>query len=160
VPIGYQHPSYYANQTGYYNYQSRNSQGEFAQITKVILDAIIGEATAIDFYSRLISATPNQKHKDNINHALEDEKIHLNLFTQLYVALTGQQPIYQIKKEEFSNYNEGLRMAYEDELEAYENYRNAYLLTKDQYIRDVFFRAMTDENEHAMRFGFLSMSPS
>jgi len=160
IPLGNQYPNYFVYQTGYYGYDLRNSQGQFAQVTKAVLDAIIGEATAIDFYNRLLTAAPNQKHKENIHHALEDEKIHLQLFTQLYIALTGQQPIYQIKKEEFSNYNEGLRMAYEDELEAYENYRNAYLLTQDQYIRDVFFRAMTDENEHAMRFGFLSMSPS
>jgi len=160
LPPGYQHPSYYTNQTGYYDYQTRNSQGQFAVVTKAVLDAIIGEATAIDFYNRLINAAPNKKHKDTIHHALEDEKIHLQLFTQLYIALTGQQPTYQIKREEFSNYSEGLRMAYEDELEAYETYRNAYLLTQDQHIRDVFFRAMTDENEHAIRFGVLSMSPS
>jgi rubrerythrin len=158
IPAGYQYPNYYVDQSIYYDYSYRNAFGEYQQITKAILDAIIGEATAIDFYSRLITSAPNQRDKDDINHALEDEKVHLNLFTQLYINLTGQQPVYQIKKEEYSSYKEGLKMAYNDELEAYEDYRNAYLLTQNQHIRDTFFRAFTDEIEHAIRFGFLLMS--
>ena len=76
-------------------------------------------------------------------------------FTDLYVALTGRQPVYQIDKVTFNTYREGLQKAYEAELEAYEEYRNSYLLTQNLPVRDVFFRALTDEIEHATRFGFL-----
>ncbi|MEC3159426.1 ferritin-like domain-containing protein [Bacillus thuringiensis] len=133
----------------------RTEQGKCQQVFTAILSGIKGEASAIDFYTRLVPFAPNQKHKNDILHALEDEKTHLKEFTQLYITLTGQQPMYQVERKQFNSYKEGLQMAYEDELEAYEEYRNAFLLTQNLSVRDVFFRAFTDEIEHAMRFGFL-----
>jgi rubrerythrin len=120
-----------------------------------ILKAIKSEAEAIDFYQRLLKFAPGHRGQDDISHALEDERIHLRDFSQLYYSLTGMQPVYRPKKIAFHNLQEGLRLAYQDELEAYEFYRDIYLMTSHPLIRDVFFRAMTDEIEHAMRFGFL-----
>jgi rubrerythrin len=125
------------------------------RVIQAVRNAIIGEVTAIDFYTRLVQMAPDEKHRNDINHALQDEKVHLQLFTQLYTYLTGQQLTYQINPKQFSTYEEGLQLAYEDELEAYEDYRNSYLLTNNPMIRDTFFRAFTDEIEHAIRFGFL-----
>lgn len=65
------------------------------------------------------------------------------------------QPVYRPQRKSFHNLQEGLRLAYQDELEAYEFYRDIYLMTSHPLIRDVFFRALTDESEHALRFGFL-----
>ncbi|TLS38356.1 ferritin-like domain-containing protein [Pseudalkalibacillus caeni] len=115
--------------------------------------AIKGEATAIEFYKRLAKAAPDKEQKEDVLHALEDEKKHFEAFTQLYIQLTGIKPEYSIEKVMFNSYKEGLERAYKMELEAYEEYRDSYLLTRDQTIRDVFFLAMTDEIEHAMRFG-------
>ncbi|MDM5155699.1 ferritin-like domain-containing protein [Bacillus sp. DX1.1] len=144
----------------YYNYLTRGPEGTYQEVLQAILKAVQGEATAIEFYARLANEAPNAKHKQAVLHALEDEKIHLQLFTQLYSTLTGQQPTYQIVPVQYASYKEGLERAYEDELEAYEEYRNAFLLTQNQTIRDVFLRAFTDEIEHAMRFGFLQSSLS
>jgi rubrerythrin len=141
---------------GYYDVLTRNG-GKFQELLNAIFEGIKGEAAAIDFYSRLIKNAPNKKHREDIQHALEDEKIHLKKFTKLYKSLSGQDPVYQIKKTKYDTYEEGLRMAYEDELEAYEDYRNSYLLTQNLQVRDVFFLALTDEMEHATRFGFLLM---
>lgn len=150
---------YYSNPSmPYQDLTLRNEQGKCQQVFTAILAGIKGEASAIDFYTRLAPLAPNQKHKNDILHALEDEKIHLKEFTQLYINLTGQQPMYQVERKQFNSYKEGLQMAYEDELEAYEEYRNAFLLTQNPPVRDVFFRAFTDEIEHAMRFGFLLTS--
>lgn len=121
-------------------------------ILKAILNGISSEASAIDFYTRLAKAAATSEQRQAIEHALEDEKIHLRTFTQLYQTLTGKKPVYQTKITRFRNFQEGLRIAYEQELEAYETYRDNYLSTQDPMIRDAFFRAMTDEIEHALRF--------
>jgi rubrerythrin len=151
----YTHPCYQLpSQYDYYDVIQR-SNGKFQELLSAIMEGIKGEATAIDFYSRLVKNAPNEKHREDIQHALDDEKIHLKEFTQLYKNLSGQEPVYQITKTKYNSYEDGLRIAYEDELEAYEDYRNSYLLTQSLQVRDVFFRALTDEMEHATRFGFL-----
>lgn len=137
------------------NLSGSPDDGRFPKVFKEILKAIKAEAEATDFYQRLSRFAPNQKHRDDIMHALEDERIHLRQFTNLYVRLTGCQPVYKPERKMFQTYIEGLKMAYRDELEAYEHYRNIYLLTRNPMIRDVFFRGFTDEIEHAVRFGFL-----
>ncbi|NDI35382.1 ferritin-like domain-containing protein [Chengkuizengella sediminis] len=133
-------------------------QGLCKQVFTAIYAAIIGEATAIDFYTRLAKVAPDLKHKADILHALEDEKKHLKKFTALYTKLTGQIPKYTIEPVQFESYKEGLEMAYRDELEAYEDYRDAYLLTQNLTVRDVFLLGYSDEIEHAIRFGFLMQS--
>ncbi|MCM3109477.1 ferritin-like domain-containing protein [Lederbergia lenta] len=90
---------------------SRNPQGKCQQVFEAILAGIKGEASAIDFYNGLVNLAPNQKHKNDILHALEDEKVHLKQFTDLYVTLTGRQPMYQIDKVTFNTYQEGLQKA-------------------------------------------------
>nr|WP_263323856.1 ferritin-like domain-containing protein [Neobacillus sp. Marseille-Q6967] len=140
----------------YYDAWWRNG-GQFQELLSSILNGIKGEAAAIDFYTRLVKDAPDNKHREDIQHALDDEKIHLKEFTQLYKSLSGQDPKYQIKKTKYNTYEDGLRIAYGDELEAYEDYRNSFLLTQNMAVRDIFFRAMTDEIEHATRFGFLLM---
>ncbi|MDP5274320.1 ferritin-like domain-containing protein [Chengkuizengella axinellae] len=130
-------------------------EGLWKEVSTAIYEAIIGEATAIDFYTRLVQEAPDRRHKADIQHALEDEKKHLKKFTNLFTALTGQRPQYSIEPVQFESYKEGLEMAYRDELEAYENYRDAYLFTQNQTIRDAFLLGYTDEIEHALKFGFL-----
>lgn len=142
----------------YDQYAMRRAEGTYQEVLQAILHGIQGEATAIEFYTRLANEAPNMRHKKDILHALEDEKVHLQMFTQLYTTLSGGQPTYQVVPVQYSSYKEGLERAYEDELEAYEEYRNTFLLTQNQTIRDVFLHAFTDEIEHAMRFGFLQAS--
>lgn len=126
-----------------------------ARLNSSILRAIKSEAEAIDFYQRLLKFASSGHEQDDISHALEDERIHLRDFSRLYCSLTGMQPVFRPKKISFHNLQEGFRMAYQDELEAYEFYRDIYLMTNHHLVKDIFFRAMTDEIEHAMRFGFL-----
>jgi mannose-6-phosphate isomerase-like protein (cupin superfamily)/rubrerythrin len=137
---------------------SRNQQGNHQDVFEAILAGIKGEASDIDFYSRLVNLAPDQNHKNDILHVLEDEKVHLQQFTNLYIMLTGRQPMYQIEKVPFQTYGEGLQKAYEAELADYEEYQNGYLLTQNSPVRDVFLRASADEKEHAKRFGFLQSS--
>lgn len=133
----------------------RSSQNSHQQVLEALLAGIKGEASAIDFYGRLANSAPNQRHKKAILQALEDKQIHLKQFTDLFVTLTGQSPQYHFEKVDFHSYREGLKKAYEGELEDYQEYRNNYLLTQNLPVGNVFFRAFADELEHATRFNCL-----
>mgnify|MGYP005828736121 CR=1 FL=1 len=144
--------SYNVNQPLYNSsFMSRSNQETSKQVVEAILTGIKGEATAIDFYSRLANLAPNQNQKMNILHVLEDEKIHWRQLTDLYINFTGKQPVYQIKQIPFHSFREGLQKAYKAELKNYEDYRNSYVLTQNSPVRDVFLRACNDETEHANR---------
>ncbi|PAD66207.1 hypothetical protein CHH83_25205 [Bacillus sp. 7586-K] len=55
--------------------------------------------SAFDFYSQLVNFALNQKHKNDILHALEDKKVHLKQLPNLYVILTGRNKAsYNVKK--------------------------------------------------------------
>jgi mannose-6-phosphate isomerase-like protein (cupin superfamily)/rubrerythrin len=137
------------------SFMARSSQNSHQQVLEVLLAGIKGEASAVDFYSRLAQSAPNQRHKKAIQQALEDKQVHLKQFTDLFVTLTGQSPQYQIEQVDFRSYQEGLQKAYEAEVEDYHEYRNSYLLTQYLPVGNVFFRAFADEIEHATRFGCL-----
>lgn len=117
-------------------------------------NAINGEATTIEFYEVLGGMAP-ARYRDFVTHAREDEMVHLRMFRRLYRRLTGHEPSVQVRATKFSSYKEGLELAFRSELEAAELYRDMYLSTRVPKIRDILFRAMTDEMEHAQRFNFL-----
>ncbi|RAL22609.1 cupin domain-containing protein [Thermoflavimicrobium daqui] len=140
----------------YSNVTVKKNQGNIQQVLEAILAGIKRGATAIDFYNRLLKSAPKQKHKNYILQALEDEKFHLNLFTELYIKLTGRRPMYEIDKVTFNSYREGLQKAYEIAVKDYEEYRNSYLLTQRSPFQDVFWRACNNKANHANRFSSLS----
>ncbi|WP_017727077.1 cupin domain-containing protein [Halalkalibacterium ligniniphilum] len=158
LPNTYLYP-YCANvSTPIYNsdYMSRNHQENNQHVVEAILTGIKREASAIDLYRRLARVAPNQKHKNDILHALENKKVYLNQFTNLYFSLTGRQPVYQIDKFRFRSYRGGLQKAYEIEIEGYEDYQKSYLLTQHPQVRNVFLWALTGEKETATRLGSLN----
>lgn len=163
IPITYQYPysnPYYMNPTSL-NFSSNISgkrEGYDGQLIEVLLDGIQREASVIDFYSRLVNFAPSQNHKNDILNVLEDEKVHWYELTNLYMSLTGTQPVYQIEKVPFRSYQEGLQKAYEIELANHEEYRNDYLFLQNSAVGYVFLRASSVEMEHAKRFGFLKLS--
>ncbi|GAB6935246.1 MAG: ferritin-like domain-containing protein [Calditerricola sp.] len=117
--------------------------------------ALVGERSAIAFYRRLLDMAPNDEHRKQIEHAYEDEKKHYRMFENLYIRLTGRRPDVKPMTVTFATYEEGLKKAFYDELEAAELYRDTQLLTRNKAIRDIFYEAMTDEMEHAARFSFI-----
>ncbi len=127
----------------------------FTQIIHYIYKAIVDEATAAEFYSRLLKEAPDELHREFIEHAYEDELEHLYAFKKLYYHLTDERPYYNIIPVNYSNYKEGILKALKDELEAAEFYRNVQLSTTDQLIKDTFYFAMVDELEHATQFSTL-----
>ncbi|WP_102349090.1 ferritin-like domain-containing protein [Bacillus sp. Marseille-P3661] len=130
-------------------------QQSVEQIAKHIYTSIVNEATAAEFYSRLLHEVPDELHREFIQHAYEDEVKHLQAFTKLYIHCTGQNPQYNVQHVEYSNYKAGILKALKDELEAAEFYRDVQLSSVDPLVKDTFFYAMVDELEHATQFGVL-----
>lgn len=151
VPNTYSHPYYTNANTPPYqsDFLFRNHQDQ--QLLEAIFAGIKREATTIDLYSRLANIAPNQKHKNVIQHALEDKSVHLNQFTYLYTLLTGRQPMYHIDRVSFRNYREGLQKVHEAGLEGSEEYRKNGFLTQNSLVQQVFLFASAGANENANR---------
>jgi rubrerythrin len=121
-----------------------------------LLKAMKGEAEARKYYKRLMGMAPNERDEDIIEHFFEDETKHLSKFRMLFEMITGKEPeIANVKQPDFDNYLEGIEQAILDELEAYEFYRDIYLSNNNPIVRDIFFEALTDENEHAAHLNYL-----
>lgn len=142
------------NRYPYFNASPNQYSPMYAEdgLFQTLLNAMEGEAAAVDFYSRLAELAPNPKVQTEILKIAEDERQHLQNFVNLFYSLTNRHPQYEVERVAFNTFEEGLRQAFEDELADYETYRNQYLKTRNQAVRDVFFRAFTDELKHATRF--------
>lgn len=127
----------------------------FDQIIHCIHKAIVDEATAIEFYCRLLKEAPNKLGKDFLEHIIDQEREHLQIFCKLYYNYTDQAPQYHTSSVSYPCYKEGLLIALVGELEAIDFYRNVQLYTMDQVIIDTFYLAMVDEQSHATMFSTL-----
>jgi mannose-6-phosphate isomerase-like protein (cupin superfamily)/rubrerythrin len=134
-----------------YNSYSRfdHSQAE------LILMCIQREASAINLYERLVQTALNQHHRNHILYALEGKQNHLQQFTELYISLTGLQPEYRVDPVAFYCYKDGLRIAYEAELEGCHAYPNHCQRSEDPYIQQVFMKASAEKKESAARMDWL-----
>lgn len=121
-----------------------------------LIKAMKGEAEARLFYERLISMAPNLQEAEIIRHFLDDEINHYRNFRMLYRRVTGTEPVLPpLVPPLFPNYVSGIEEAILDELEAYEFYRDLYLGSCNPMVRNIFFEALTDENEHAAHLNYL-----
>lgn len=125
------------------------------QLQQALNKAIVDEATAAEFYTRLLKEAPNTLHYEFIENAREEELNHLNNFEKLYYSLYGCKPTYKTDYIQYPNYKEGLLMALKSELEAADFYRDVQLSVKNPVVRDTFYYAMVDELEHATQFSTL-----
>lgn len=158
VPGAYPNP-YYANvdtSVYYPEYLTRNQQEHDPQTVEAVLEGIKREALAIDLYNRLANVAPNQQHQDGIVHVLERKKAHLTQLTNLYVNLTGNQPVYETDSVDFHSYRDGLKKAYKAGVVGYEEYHKDCLLMQHPQVRNVFLWALTGERENAARLGYLN----
>ncbi|MBP2258919.1 cupin domain-containing protein [Virgibacillus alimentarius] len=136
-----------------YPVETTLQQGMYPQELDAVYEGIQKEAAAIDFYYRLADVAPNQKHKNEILHALEDKKEYFGQFMNLYTALTGSRPMHQNKGIRFHTYKEGLEKAYEVEVERNEAYQTYGSTSHHPFIRNIFTQA--SEKNNVQRFDFL-----
>ncbi|WP_175991644.1 cupin domain-containing protein [Bacillus sp. Marseille-Q1617] len=141
---------YYPYYTNDYTNGSQNHQ-----VMDVLLNGIIGKASAVDFYSRLANVAPDKEHRNQLAQIAEDERAQWGRLTNLYISMTGVQPMYEIEQIPFYSYQEGLQKGYEAELESYEHYRTGTMITQDPSIYEAFFNACKGEWEHADKLRYL-----
>jgi rubrerythrin len=126
-----------------------------------LLKAIEGERDAITFYEHLKTLTGDEEHLKNIGHIMHDEKKHLEKFEELFRKKFGGReraepsPMEQSDRPLPHEFNAALRQAINDELEAYEFYRDVYMDCTNEQVKVPFYGAMTDENEHAIRLNMM-----
>lgn len=121
-----------------------------------LVKAMKNEAEAIKYYKKLMGMAPNEKEEELIEHFYEDETKHLSKFRMLFEMITGKEPeLGSLKPPDFESYLEGVEKAILDELKAYEFYRDIYISGNNPIVKDIFFEAMTDENEHAACLNYL-----
>ncbi|WP_052158669.1 ferritin-like domain-containing protein [Halobacillus sp. BBL2006] len=128
-------------------------QNQPNQFISMLESAIEDEWNANDFYKRLGEDTSNRMFKDYIKHAEEDELKHYKLFQHLHYQLTGQYHQFKPKKITYQSFEDGVKKAQKGEFEAFEMYRDMLFMIPNQMAYQPLFIAMTDEMEHATRFG-------
>lgn len=132
---------------------------DYPQFIALLQEAINDEASAIQFYDQLVPGAPPD-YRDFVTHARDDEVTHLQMFRRLYRKLTGSEASVTPTATPLATYKRGVETAFRNELKAAELYRDMYLSTRIPKVRNVLFKAMTDEMEHAQRFSFLYFLPS
>jgi rubrerythrin len=126
-------------------------------VIRLIQESIGGEREDELFYDYLISVAPTPLEKQVITQIRNDERKHRRMFLQIYVSLTGHQPMVPQDEEPFqrpSSYVEGIEKAILGELKAFEKYRTIYLNIPSQY-QNMVFEIMTDEIKHAGYYNWM-----
>ncbi|MGZ4031542.1 MAG: ferritin family protein [Tumebacillaceae bacterium] len=129
---------------------------DYQRFLQMTLKAIFNERSAQRFYHELEIRAHTPFQKKMIQAALDDEIKHEKMLTGLYHRLTGHWPqVPQPSRPELADFQEGIKQAFTDEIEAAEMYRDMYLMTSLHWVRDLLFEIYTDESEHAQRFTYI-----
>ncbi|WP_102263126.1 ferritin-like domain-containing protein [Mesobacillus jeotgali] len=131
----------------YYDHYRQNQK-----LIKDLTKAINGEYSATQCYTKLAGMAPNAEQRDQINEILNDEKKHLQQFSQIFTTLTGKQPRPQMVEECGETYLEGLRASFKDEQKTTDFYHEIADEATDPVIKKIFRRAAYDEQNHAVWF--------
>nr|WP_285859101.1 ferritin-like domain-containing protein [Bhargavaea ginsengi] len=123
--------------------------------TDQLREAIEDEYKAYYFYKSMASLTNDRYWLDFIQHAMDDEKSHYEMFQQLYYMLTGAYVQSLRKPGPVDNLKGALKQAIRDELEATDKYKVMMLESPLQEGVNPLFIAMHDEMEHAIRFSMM-----
>lgn len=115
--------------------------------------AIHGEYITYYTYKNILMLTDDPFFQSFIEHAMEDEKSHYEMFQQLYYMLTGQFVQNPSKPNAtFGSLKEAAKHALIEELEAVELYKEMLLSIPISAAYNPLFIAMHDEMEHSIRF--------
>ncbi|MGM0369923.1 MAG: ferritin family protein [Bacillota bacterium] len=116
--------------------------------------AIESELRDSAYYRALADIAPNQFAAEIITEFANDEREHAYQLEQAYQRITGNNFSSQYEYEfelEAGDYESELEKSIVEETGDYKKYKSYYLMTKNPYLRDVFFNAMHDEAQHAQR---------
>ncbi|WP_051045251.1 ferritin-like domain-containing protein [Halalkalibacterium ligniniphilum] len=114
--------------------------------------AVNGEYNAISCYEKMIQLAPTKMEKEIITEIRQDEYKHYQTFSTIYTNLTGQQPKPQLDEPCPPTYEEALKFAIEDEQHTVDFYMEVGDQAQNPHIKEVFYRAAKDEQNHAVWF--------
>ena len=143
----------YNNNRNFKSVKKMSRSNKYCVTPDQLIKAIMGEMEAKRFYEKLITMTTDEENKKIIRGIIKDEEFHQMEFRKLYVALFRKQPAVPPlgPEREINSFFQGLGMALNDELGAYEFYRDIIMQCYDnRTVMSIFFKVFTDENEHAM----------
>lgn len=121
-------------------------------LTQDILKAINGQYSAIACYNRLAQIAPTEEERKRIHEIRKDEIDHYQVFSEIFIAITGTKPMPQITEICPASYKEGLQFAIKDEQNTVDFYLDIADKAQDPYIKEKFKRAAADEQNHALWF--------
>jgi rubrerythrin len=128
---------------------------DYGKFIRDLERAINDQREAAEFYDQLLGMTDNEKYMEYIKEARDDERLHYRILSELFMRLTGKRPRVTQPEAFTGCFAEGIQRAFDDELEAYIQYRDMILNTMIADVRDVIFVPFTDENEHAQKFNWI-----
>ena len=114
--------------------------------------AINGEYSAILCYEKLAKMAPNGTERKQILEIREDEMKHFQVFSQIYINLTGYQPTPKVTETCPDSYKAGLEFAIVDEQKTVDFYLETADGAAERAVRKAFRRAAADEQNHAVWF--------
>lgn len=117
-----------------------------------LLTAINGEFTAIHYYEQLAQLAPNEATKKRILEIRQDEMRHFQLFSHVFLCLTGYEPSPELTATMPTSYKDGIHHSFLDEQETTEFYHRMAREAAMPYLQHVFNTAAMDEQNHAVWF--------
>lgn len=124
------------------------------QLVKNIYLSIEEELQASAYYRALANIAPDRFAANIIMEFSHNEREHAYMFQQVYKALTGREysPPGEMETEvEIDDYLDALEERVLEQTSDFRKYKEYYLMTRNQILRDIFFDAMHDEIYHAVR---------
>lgn len=116
-----------------------------------------GSAAALyrELMERAESEGTDPQVVEQIRHAAEDEERHYRMLGEMYRELSGHAFEARPERFRYDTLVEGLHLAINGEFAAHERYRDLYLATRNERVRDLYFELLTDELDHASRFNYI-----
>lgn len=132
----------------YYDNSNRQTNKLISNIEK----AINGEYSAIHCYTKLAELASSEGVRKQILEIRQDEVKHFQQFVQIYGSLTGRQPEPKVSEKCPNTYLNGLEFALKDEQQTVDFYLEISDEATNQFVKDAFRRAASDEQNHAVWF--------
>jgi rubrerythrin len=117
---------------------------------RIFEDSIADEYSDAAYYNAMAKIAPDYEARDIILAIAADEERHAKELTAAYESLFG----CRYKKPSLADpivrkYKQALEKAFNEEMNAYRKYKEYYLCSGNQRLRDLWFDLMHDENRHA-----------
>jgi rubrerythrin len=129
---------------------------ESDRVTDLILEAMKDERSDRAKYKMLMEMTDDDKIREQIQFAYNDEGKHYKLFQNIYHQLTNQHiEIPYPEPMHYDNLIDAVETSINGELEAVELYRKIKAMLPNKEMQDTLYEIITDEQEHATRFVYI-----